>query len=351
MQAASEPEVVQPDPPPSSESELRSAGAPFDDKDADIIIQSSDNVHFRVHKLLLAKLFYGFEDMLGASTVGTGDVQASLDGLPVVPLSEPAKVLSPLLHMLYPVPCPDLSDDWPTLLTLCMSMDKYVAKFYPSAVIQALTKVASTENGPGPETIYVLACRHSSLRGLALSMARLTLRTPSRLDRVPATLLVGLSATQFHALFDYQNRCLRAAQDAMDAKDIVKWLPVPELPGNSTCGTNGCSCLYVDDLDGYAWEIEDVLGPAEDDVLYRKYPCQGRLIQWLKAFLDTAHAALRTNISGSAVSDTERVVAALTEMSKCEACRKSEAPKLVRFVEKLAMHVDQAIDVVPFQGL
>ena len=42
----------------------RSAGEPFDDRDADIIVRSSDLVDFKVHKALLAKLFHSFDEML-----------------------------------------------------------------------------------------------------------------------------------------------------------------------------------------------------------------------------------------------------------------------------------------------
>ena len=68
--------------------------------DANIIIRSSDLVHFRVHKSALALVSPFFDDLLSLPQPSDSE---SVDGLPVVQLSEGSELLNCLVSMLYPV--------------------------------------------------------------------------------------------------------------------------------------------------------------------------------------------------------------------------------------------------------
>jgi hypothetical protein len=72
----------------------------FDVPDANFIIRSSDNVNFRVHKSVLAMASPFFEDLLSLPQPSDGE---SVDGLPVVQLSEDSELLNSLISMFYPV--------------------------------------------------------------------------------------------------------------------------------------------------------------------------------------------------------------------------------------------------------
>jgi hypothetical protein len=72
----------------------------FDVSDANFIIQSSDNVDFRVHKSVLAMASPFFKDLLSLPQPSDSEV---VDGLPVVQLSEDSELLSSLISILYPV--------------------------------------------------------------------------------------------------------------------------------------------------------------------------------------------------------------------------------------------------------
>jgi hypothetical protein len=74
---------------------------PFDVPDANLIIRSSDNVDFRAHKPVLAMASPVFRDLLSLPQPPGGE---SVDGLPVVQLSEGSELLNSLVSMLYPVP-------------------------------------------------------------------------------------------------------------------------------------------------------------------------------------------------------------------------------------------------------
>ncbi|SRR6266852_4559676 len=68
--------------------------------DASIIIRSSDLVCFRLHKSVLALVSPFFEDLLSLPQPSDGE---TVDGLPVVQLSEDSELLSSLVSVLYPV--------------------------------------------------------------------------------------------------------------------------------------------------------------------------------------------------------------------------------------------------------
>ena len=68
--------------------------------DANIIIRSSDLVDFRVHKSVLAFVSPFFRDLLSLPQPSDSE---SIDGLPVVELSEDSELLNSLVSILYPV--------------------------------------------------------------------------------------------------------------------------------------------------------------------------------------------------------------------------------------------------------
>ena len=74
---------------------------PFEVPDANIIIRSSDNIDFRVHKSLLAMASPFFKDLLSLPQPSDSEI---VDGVPVVRLPESSELLNNLLSILYPVP-------------------------------------------------------------------------------------------------------------------------------------------------------------------------------------------------------------------------------------------------------
>ncbi|KAH8979971.1 hypothetical protein EDB86DRAFT_3052415, partial [Lactarius hatsudake] len=99
-------------------SQLRCTDMP----DADVILQSSDLVNFRVRRSILATSSAFFGDLFSLPQPSDNEV---LDVLPVVHLPEDAEVLSGLVTMLYPVPSelPDSDDKILALLAACQKYD------------------------------------------------------------------------------------------------------------------------------------------------------------------------------------------------------------------------------------
>ena len=73
---------------------------PFDAPDANLIIQSSDLVNLRVHKPVLAMASPFFKDLLSLPQSFDSE---TVDGLPVVRMTESSEVLNSLVSILYPV--------------------------------------------------------------------------------------------------------------------------------------------------------------------------------------------------------------------------------------------------------
>jgi len=103
---------------------------------ADITIQSSDLVNFRVHKSSLSLSSSFFDDMFSLPQPLDNEV---VDGLPVVRLSEDAEVLNSLLIMLYPIPSvmPNSYDKCLMLLAASQKYEMVGVQFRISTEIQS----------------------------------------------------------------------------------------------------------------------------------------------------------------------------------------------------------------------
>jgi hypothetical protein len=86
-----------------SPSQINSAPSPpklLDLPDANVIIRSTDLGYFRLHKSVLALVSPFFKDLLSLPQPSDGE---TVDGLPVVQLSEDSELLNTLVSILYPV--------------------------------------------------------------------------------------------------------------------------------------------------------------------------------------------------------------------------------------------------------
>ena len=89
--------------------------------DANIIVRSSDQVNFRVHKSVLAVSSPFFKDLLSLPQPPDGEI---VDGLPVITFPENASVLNCLISLLYPV-TPVIPDSYQMVFALLAVCQKY----------------------------------------------------------------------------------------------------------------------------------------------------------------------------------------------------------------------------------
>ncbi|KAI9434595.1 hypothetical protein H4582DRAFT_2080604 [Lactarius indigo] len=142
--------------------------------DADVVLQSSDLVNFRVQRSILATSSPFFGDLLSLPQPPGPQL---VDGLPVVHLPEDAEVLNSLITMLYPVP-PELPDSGDKILTLLAACQKYEMTAVQSS-IRAEVRRRGLLSPTGAESfrLFAVAYRHRLIPEMKAA-ARLTLGYP-----------------------------------------------------------------------------------------------------------------------------------------------------------------------------
>ena len=170
--------------------------------DANIVIRSSDQVNFRVHKSLLAMTSPFFKDMLSLPQPPDDE---TIDGLPVVQLSEDAGVLKCLLSLIYPISIiiPGSYERVFALLAACQKYEMVSIQSYIRAEIQRETY--PTPVAAEAFTAYAIA----SSMGLVLeaeNAARLTLGQPLTFE----SLGEGLRSFKGRALSELVRKIVQA---------------------------------------------------------------------------------------------------------------------------------------------
>ncbi|KAI9445828.1 hypothetical protein BJY52DRAFT_1177375, partial [Lactarius psammicola] len=89
--------------------------------DASIIVRSSDQVNFRVHKSVLAMSSPFFKDLLSLPQPPDDEL---VDSLPVIQLSEDADLLNSLIPLFYPIP-PVVPGSYEKVFALHAACQKY----------------------------------------------------------------------------------------------------------------------------------------------------------------------------------------------------------------------------------
>jgi hypothetical protein len=122
--------------PPSETLDIPSVPFCLDLPDANIIIRSSDQVNFRVHKSVLAVSSPFFKDLLSLPQPPDAEI---VDGLQVVALPEDSGLLNSLISLFYPV-TPVIPDSYQKVLALLAVCEKYEMESVQS-IIRAAIKV------------------------------------------------------------------------------------------------------------------------------------------------------------------------------------------------------------------
>jgi hypothetical protein len=108
----------------------------LDMPDATIMVRSSDQANFRVHKSVLAMSSPFFKDLLSLPQPPDAEI---VDGLPVVALPEDSGLLNSFISLLYPT-VPVIPDSYQKVFALLAVCQKYEMKSVQS-IIRAGVKV------------------------------------------------------------------------------------------------------------------------------------------------------------------------------------------------------------------
>jgi len=294
----------------TSKIETQVAPAPFNDQTADIIIISSDNVHFYVHKLLLSLVSPVFQTMFSLPS-HDNQLQETQDGRPYVTVAEDSCCLVQLLLWCDPRCSPKLTklEDFQTVLELA---DKYSMEDIMTRVKDILLSV-NTVISPDPLAFFAVSTRFGC-KELAERSARKILEIPFReWEMIPE--MKHISAFALQNLIGYRHKCEDAASSV--AKHFA-WINRTVRPASfftTRCG-DGCK---QEERNGKFW-----------------------LVWWLK-YMDLAGTILRQTPCGQAVEMGILMQQIHTEISigSCGSCRREGHECLDTFSRILAVKVEK----------
>ncbi|KAK0489215.1 hypothetical protein IW261DRAFT_1557706 [Armillaria novae-zelandiae] len=226
----------------STDATTTTASFPFNDTSADLILRSSDRVHFHVHKPLLSLASPVFRDMFGI-----GQAPQILPGIPVVQMSEDSDVLHKLL-----VWCDPRSVTLPGQFTFLdisrvLSLtDKFMMEGVTSRVAMLLLP---KHVDMLPAHVYALAHRGRGSWGDGLMRAAAWQSLKSDFphhtrvfDDIPAKALMRL--------YEYRIDCIIATQSLISN---IRWIPRERPWQHHYHNTEECSCISLECNGGRSW--------------------------------------------------------------------------------------------------
>lgn len=248
------------------------------DSHADIILRSSDAVDFRVRKTILSEVSDVFKDMftlpqrdpLPITDCDTSSEGNSVDGLPVVPVSEDAKSLSVFLryasrHLMIPTDdqtitlsiirlCYPRADHKLVSLDEARSVLKVLQKYDVQRIPDSITVILIREVEQHPTTVYAIACGYG-LHDVANIAAKASLKRSLLQDSAPREDLLLMSAYDYDRFLRYHRQC--SAKAAYTATS-VDWIEDPfdvGLPGplRCNCPHTGVSSPTTGPFVGQSW--------------------------------------------------------------------------------------------------
>ena len=297
------------------------ADPPFNDPEGDLIIRSSDNVDFIVHKWLLAYASPVFKDMFllpQQGIVGESDVK---DGKPIVATTETADIWRTLLAFIYPSwisAAPELNSLEDALAVLQPSV-KYMMEGVEKKIRAALVSPHIVD--ANPVRVFASACQHR-LYAEARIAAKKTLRLPL-LGRPYINEFENITAGTLHRLQEYHQECGQAASKiasdlAWLERDSFVWFECAECKGQR----NGAWVTLSGNR--RIWTVS----------------------KWWLEYLVSAGKTLTDKPAGTTVVDPKLVDEAFGKASRCTTCRGRAFGEMREFGEMFAEEVERVTSTV-----
>ncbi|KAJ3543578.1 hypothetical protein NM688_g5839 [Phlebia brevispora] len=339
--------------------QIQRAPAPFDDTDADLVLQTSDNVVFHLHTFLMSKASSVFRDMLTVPQPPTTDPSTAteyLDGKPLIRVTEDSKTMDVFLRCCYPVPNPTL--DISQLATVYGTGDKYNVEAVKQHAVSELSRFT-----PQPLyclRAYVLAC-HFGLRDEAKRAARQTLErsreeilhpTFPELDLIPASSYTRLTAFRQQVLNDLAE-LFTSTYYLYNFDEDGK----PPLWGRYIEFDRDCDCPISK---GFMYEGDPVSDDGDDDDSDddmddsdRKY-MRYWMKRWCARYMGHMAGSLRHDeLRGpvqAALKDHDALARALAAASQCRSCGRKSVKAFLRLLEEIDKEARQILCSAEFNA-
>lgn len=209
----------------------RHYGASFLDIPADLVVRSTDGVHFLAHKQILAlasPFFATFPYDIN------NDVNQTAGGLPVIPFTnETARTLEHILRLCYPQ---DLEIDvgLAEIMAVLEAAKKYDMQGVRGRASRQLIRHAKDDAVDTYAVAVVFGLDHVAREAARSSLTR-EMRAWNK------AYLGHINGQQYHALLDYRERCVTAVCTASLANFIEE--VVRAVGDSSLYYCPGCQCL------------------------------------------------------------------------------------------------------------
>ncbi|KAI0318773.1 hypothetical protein OF83DRAFT_1082715 [Amylostereum chailletii] len=295
-------------------------GAPFDDDDADVVLRSSDGVHFRVYRVILSKASPLFKDVFAPAAApplkyDDPNFEITYDGLPLIAFSETKNTLSLILTLCYPLPSPPAPALDDIILVLTAGQKYELARVSEWA---AELFAASPDARKHPAKTLALVCTHHLEREARVA-ARLCLSSPMTLDGL-AGQLPFMDGLMLQRLWEYHRQCAEVAASLARPRNFMTW--VKRRNDEVWAWTGSCGCA------GSSYTF----GPNRE-----VWRCK----QWWLNYMERAAEALRVTPTGETVG-SEVLLCASYDGPHCSACQPSRIRQsLVEFSQIFAAEVDR----------
>jgi hypothetical protein len=300
-------------------------GPPFDEASADIAIRSSDQIEFRVHKLILTHASPVLQTLFGLPQA-EADALAGQEGrLPVVPVPQDAETLADFLRFCYPM-MPPRPRSMDKLVALINAAQYYQVDEFTSYLQEILL---SAEFLPqNSNRAYALACRWD-WKNVAEKAAKSSLRVEldlRSLADIPE--MADMPAVSLIRLLDYRNRCIEAASGKLGIEGMIwveegQFWPMVGPTTQQYTEIPGCHCQ---------WGAQ--LSPT---VLVK---------QWLADYLKEAQGWLKMTPSRESLESKGVPYSYIRRTAGCFKCSTEIDQEMSRFIEAIGEQVEGAINAV-----
>ena len=212
--------------PPSHSEKL--AEAPFDDSQADLNLQSSDKVNFRVFKNILSLASPIFTDMFSMPSPPS----LTSDKVQVVHLSEHSTALDVFLRHIYPVRRPKAADT----LHFASILAEFARKYQVEALDIFITGYLADSVEWDPVGVYAIAVTYG-YNNIVASAARSCLNLP--FSCLQSSYLQCVAAENILELLRYHVACGEATSAI--ASSNRTWLPNSVIVSNTRSACQTCT--------------------------------------------------------------------------------------------------------------
>ena len=305
----------------------RTASFPFNDLKADLIIRSSDNIHFYIHKSLLCLVSPVFEGMLALLD---GSSQELYDDRPCLPVTDDS------FHLTYLLSWCDPRSNRSRASTLDdLTMRLSVAKKYGvDAMFEGAQKDLLARCSVGSFRVYAIAIRFR-LDDVVQKAAQATLQLSLACQNSPD--LKHISGSAIQNLYNYHFKCKEAVRDLLTSESWAE---------NMTVAAHHLSSRR-----------EDVGKPHTHGVEYfllKRSTVAGRGVLWLSTGKTTPWWSDYVEEMICVLNDRPSVPPSLLQgrlqetmsLDKCSQCSKYGYERLYTVSQYLASVIDETVSKV-----